>query len=65
VNIRTISHDEGILTREELIEQIKILMGSNELIWQQIREREAQIGLNIKEASRLMNLLINLKEKNV
>jgi hypothetical protein len=51
------------LTREELIEQIKILMGSNELIWQQIREREAQIGMNIKEASRLMNLLINLKEK--
>ena len=56
-------YDEATMTREELIEQIKFLQGSNELIWQQIREREAQIGLNIKEASRLMNLLINLKEK--
>ena len=50
-------------SREELREQIARLMGANELIWQQIRERGAQIGLNIKEASRLMNLLINLKEK--
>ena len=50
-------------SREELREQIARLTGANELIWQQIREREAQIGLNIKEASRLMNLLINLKEK--
>ena len=48
------------LSREELREQIARLMGANELIWQQIREREALIASNVREASRLMNILINL-----
>lgn len=48
------------LNREDLREQIARLMGANELIWQQIREREALITENIKEASRLMNILMNL-----
>jgi hypothetical protein len=48
------------MERDELIEQIKMLQGANELIWQQIREREALIASNIKEASRLMNQLMNL-----
>jgi hypothetical protein len=47
-------------SREELREQIARLMGANELYWQQIREREALIASNIKEASRLMNILMKL-----
>ena len=47
-------------SREELREQIARLMGANELIWQQIREREALIASNMIEASRLMNILMNL-----
>ena len=48
------------LNREELREQIARLMGANELIWQQIREREALIASNMIEASRLMNILMRL-----
>ena len=48
------------LNREELREQIARLMGANELIWQQIREREALIANNMIEASRLMNILMKL-----
>jgi hypothetical protein len=54
---------ESRAPREELIDGIKILMSANEFLWQQIREREAQIGMNIVEASRLMNLLMNLPKE--
>ena len=51
------------LNREELHEQIARLMGSNELLWTEIRQREAEIAENVKEASRLMNILMKLAGK--
>jgi len=45
------------LTKEEIIDQIKMLMGSNELAWIQVRKLQDQIQKNLIEASELTKKL--------